>query len=144
MIRLALRTAWLKQGLSGALQGTADAVVNLVPSYDFTTWQQQGVFGMSSVTQNSFTNQATASVSKDIGTVAGKTYLIKINAQVGSGALRIYFSEDGSITTPSDLWGLEGGYEEITLVAYGPYLTFRASVGNGLNLITQLEVTEVT
>lgn len=125
------------------LLGNEEAAVVLLSSYDFTTWKQSGVYGMTNVTQDSFENKATAGLAKDIGAELGKSYKVTVSLTRGSGALRLYLSEDGTITTNSDVHELSNGTNVLTVVATGPWLTFRASVGNTTTTVTDLRVEEL-
>ncbi len=116
---------------------------NLVPVLDFTQWQQSGAYGMSEVTENSFTNQATAGIALDIGAEAGKSYRLELDMSRGEGALRVYLSEDGTIATNNDVHDLSSGASVTTIVATGPYLTFRASVGNTTTIVNSLRIVEI-
>lgn len=122
---------------------TSEAAINLLPTLDFTEWTQSGVFGMTSVTPTSFTNTATAGISKELPVETGKSYRVTMTLVKGSGALRLYLSGSATIDPPETLEDLQSGEVDVVLIAYGPWLTFRASVGDGTNIITNLSVVEV-
>ncbi len=113
---------------------------NLVPGIDFTTWYNVPLSPMASTTTNTFTNSGTGYIQLDIGAVAGEVYTITINQTRGAGTCLIYLAANQGVTQADEVWGLEGGEETITLVADGPWLTFRASVGNTTTVVSELVV----
>lgn len=136
-------TASSLTGLIGTDSGTSEVVptpVNLIPEVDFTQWKQSGVYGMTEVTKDSFTNKATSSVAFDIGAEAGETYLVSFTMDRGAGALRVYISEEGTITNNDDVHDVTTGQTSIEVVASGPWFTFRASVGNTTTTVSDLKV----
>lgn len=134
-----------RPGLAALVAEVLPEPVNLLPELDFRTWKQSGVYGMTEVTKNSFTNRATSGIAKDIGAEVGKRYRIVIDQERGSGALRLYISMEGDITTAgNDIVEASGGTEEFIVTATGPWLTLRASVGDTTTTFNKLEVYEVT
>lgn len=123
---------------------TTPPAENLVPVLDFTQWTQSGFYGMSSVTESSFTNEATAGIALNIGAVAGDTYRVSFTMDRGPGALRVYISEEGTITTNNDVHDVTPGETSIDVVASGPWFVFRASVGNTTTTIRDLTVYKKT
>lgn len=119
-----------------------DLPVNLIPTLDFTTWTQSGVYGMPEVTENTFTNQATSGIALNIGAVAGETYRVSFTMDRGPGALRVYISEEGTITTNDDVHDVTPGETSIDVVASGPWFVFRASVGDTTTTVSNLVVTK--
>ncbi len=113
---------------------------NLVPGIDFTTWYNVPLSPMASMTTDTFTNSGTGYIQLDIGAVAGEVYTITINQTRGAGTCLIYLAAEQGVTQADDVWTLEGGEETITLVADGPWLTFRASVGDTTTTVTELKV----
>jgi hypothetical protein len=113
---------------------------NLVPGIDFTTWYNVPLSPMASTTTDTFTNSGTGYIQLDIGAVAGEVYTITINQTRGAGTCLIYLAADQGVTQADEVWGLEGGEETITLVADGPWLTFRASIGDTTTTVTELSV----
>lgn len=114
----------------------------LVPDIDFNTWVVVYESPMESVTTDSFTNSGTGYIQLNIGAVAGKEYDININQVRGAGTLRMYLAAERGIDIPEDVISLEGGKETVRLLAHGPWLTFRASVGNTTTTVTELSVKE--
>lgn len=116
---------------------------DLISEIDFTQWYNVAQSPMDSMTTDSFTNVGTGYIQLDIGAEAGKTYEITVDQTRGSGTLLIYLAADQGVTQAAEVYGLEGGREVIQLVADGPYLTFRASVGDTTTTVTELSVVEV-
>lgn len=133
---------WLIPPLSSPSNNIPE-IKNLIQDLDFTEWTQDGVFGMSSVTQNTFTNEATASVALNVGAEVGKTYRVTVDVIRPTGALRMYFSDEPTITTPEVLADLTTGETVIELPAYGPWIVFRASVGNSTSVVNKFIIEEV-
>lgn len=119
-------------------------MTNLLPSLDFTEWYQPPQGPMTSVTPLSFTNTGTGWIQEDVGAEAGKTYRVTLDQARGSGALRMYFAASLGIEFADDIAELSGGAESFVLLADGPWLTFRASVGATTTVFTSLSVVEVT
>jgi len=131
-------------GLGLARQTLLSRIIdaNLVPVIDFTQWYNVPQSPMASTTTDTFTNSGTGYIQLDIGAEAGKTYTISIDQTRGAGTLLIYLASEQGVTQANQVYGLEGGAETIDLVADGPYLTFRASVGNTTTTVTSLRVVE--
>lgn len=122
----------------------ATASPNLVPTIDFTQWYNVPLSPMDSVTTDTFTNVGTGYIQLDIGAEAGEVYTITINQTRGAGTCLIYLAAEQGVTQADEVWGLEGGEETITLVADGPWLTFRASVGDTTTTVTELRVVKTS
>lgn len=115
--------------------------VNIAPDpIEFENWVNQSLSPMDSVYRNTFTNGGTGYIHYDVGAVAGEEYTIEIDQTRGPGTCLIYFAAEPNVTQADQVWSLEGGAETITLVADGPWLTFRASVGATTTTINSLKI----
>lgn len=112
----------------------------MMPALDFTQWYNVPTSPMSAVTTDSFTNVGTGYLQLNIGAVAGETYTVTIDQQRGAGTCVAYLAAAQGTDRPASQWGLEGGAESFDLVAAGPWLTFRASVGNTTTVVSSLSV----
>ena len=127
-------------GLGRASLFGAASSGELVPGIDFTQWYNVPLSPMASMTTDTFTNSGTGYIQLDIGAVAGEVYTITINQTRGEGALRVYLAETFGIEQPDDVFTLSGGRETFQVTAAGPWLTFRASVGDTTTTVTEMSV----
>lgn len=113
-----------------------------MPAVDVTTWDTAGT--VTNTTANSFTNTATAAVSKDIGAVAGRMYAVTINTTRTGGTLRCYLTDATGTATNDHVQELSGGEESFVIQATGPRFTLRISIDPTTVVILGLSITEVS